>query len=211
MSRSIPNRFLNSIQTLANDWRILTCFLSLLFGLSFAATVLTFLRVEQSYDRWSPDGDRIYRLETTLNIPGRAPLKTVSAAGPIKEAAESAIGGVEEVVRLLEQDQIVMIGTQSRTVKVQFSDPNILEFFGIPTFPENAISALNSPNKVLISDQLAADLFGNEDPVGRVLVFRDTRTLEVAGTIGWRSWLRRCCVQAGRPGRRLMPFTWRRT
>jgi putative ABC transport system permease protein len=62
-----------------------------------------------------------------------------------------------------------------------YSDSNFFKFYGWKLLTGNPDNVLNAPNKVVISAKKAKELFGNEDPVGKVLTLELTHILTVTG------------------------------
>ncbi|HEY1055393.1 MAG TPA: FtsX-like permease family protein, partial [Emticicia sp.] len=65
-----------------------------------------------------------------------------------------------------------------------FADPSILKIFTIPMVKGNPVTALNAPEKIMLSESYAKKYFGNEDPIGKVLKANgmgNPRALEVTG------------------------------
>ena len=62
-----------------------------------------------------------------------------------------------------------------------FSDSNFFKFYGWKLLTGNPDNVLNAPSTVVISAKKAKELFGNEDPVGKVLTFELTNILTITG------------------------------
>src|SRR6185295_15547672 len=59
---------------------------ALAVGLASFIAIILFVRDELSYDKWIPKAERVYRLHTRYDFPGRAPLLTTSSTGPAMAA-----------------------------------------------------------------------------------------------------------------------------
>jgi putative ABC transport system permease protein len=62
-----------------------------------------------------------------------------------------------------------------------FSDSNFFKFYGWKLLIGNPENVLNAPSKVVISAKKAKELFGNEDPVGKILTLELSQVLTVTG------------------------------
>src|ERR1035437_5757126 len=62
-----------------------------------------------------------------------------------------------------------------------FSDSNFFKFYGWKLLTGNPDNVLNAPGNVVISSKKAKELFGNEDPVGKVLTLELTNVLTITG------------------------------
>ena len=68
-----------------------------------------------------------------------------------------------------------------RETNAAYADPNLFEFFSIPLITGEPNSVLSSPNAIVISSATAKKYFGNDDPMGRVLILNDSESFTVTG------------------------------
>lgn len=143
----------------------------LAIGLSAALAIFIYASYHQSFDRFHPNADRIFRLLTidrALGVSSSEVGITTPAAGP---TAFRQIPGVEAQVRVLDQGQN-LLRVEDRSIYAErfaYADSNFFQFFNFPLKSGNPASVLRAPNKVLLSESLAAKLFPNNDPVGQQL------------------------------------------
>ena len=66
-----------------------------------------------------------------------------------------------------------------------FVDSNFFELFTLPLIQGNAKTALMEPNTIVITKALAAKYFGKEDPMGKIISFKDGKNAacKVTGVI----------------------------
>jgi putative ABC transport system permease protein len=64
-----------------------------------------------------------------------------------------------------------------------FTDPSFLQMFSFPLVEGNAASALKDPNDIVITQRLAAKLFGTTDPMGKVLASPTGDNFTVTGVM----------------------------
>src|SRR6185312_8988545 len=68
--------------------------------------------------------------------------------------------------------------------ELAFVDPNFFSIFTLPLLEGNAATALQQPNSIIISKEIAKKYFGNEDPLGKTLSFPDNHAVfKVTGLI----------------------------
>ena len=60
-------------------------------------------------------------------------------------------------------------------------DPDFLKMFTIPFLKGNPDNALDDPNSILLSEQVALKLFDTSDPIGQTLTYNTSLDLKVAG------------------------------
>src|SRR4030095_3999347 len=79
---------------------------------------------------------------------------------------------VEDYCRLIDAD--VLLSNDARNVKFEeekgyFADPSVLSMFGVKLVKGNPKTALDAPDKIVLSEETAKKYFGNEDPLGKRL------------------------------------------
>ncbi len=146
--------------------------LGLAIGIAACITILLYVQDELSYDRHHEKADRIYRIWTHARIGGNDMELALSAA---PEAA--AI--LEEYPDVVMSTRIGFIGgfpvmrygdftfSEERYV---MADSSIFDVFDIPLILGNPKTALTQPNTMVISESTAKRYFGDENPMGKVMV-----------------------------------------
>ncbi|SDS75238.1 putative ABC transport system permease protein [Gillisia sp. Hel1_33_143] len=142
--------------------------LGLSAGLASFIIVLLYLNYELSYDSWSPELEKVYRVGMKdkggiqNNTP--APLASFFAEKyPKIEAATSMQGAGEyEVIISTDEKQIYHNGFAS-------ADSLFLKVFPYHLIQGDRNTALNAPNSVIISEELAEKLFGSTNPMGQTV------------------------------------------
>ena len=69
----------------------------LALGLAGCLLSLGYVRYEQSYDSWLPDGDRIYQVQTTIHPPGQPAVHSQASSFPLDERLPDGFAEVEAV------------------------------------------------------------------------------------------------------------------
>jgi len=155
-----------------------------IFGLTvgLAAAILVFLwiRDESSYDRFNRRADRIYRVVTIDASGGDNPYFAVT---PIA-LAPAAKAGIPEILRAARLTAGVTklfrgdVGIDERGLMVS---PDFLDIFSLELLAGDRAGALSSPERILISEDLARRHFGSEDPLGQTLRTRSGMECIVSG------------------------------
>ncbi|HEV2481310.1 MAG TPA: FtsX-like permease family protein [Puia sp.] len=152
------------------------------FGLAAAMSVgmliILMLADEKSHDQFNVKKDRIYRIlchRPDFRHPYATspfPLATVLGKGyPIIERATHLVMGVGGDARY---------GQQNVTMTGYFADTAFFEVFSYGLERGDRNTALTQPNSMVITHAMARRLFGDEEPVGKVVAFSD-RGLTVFG------------------------------
>jgi putative ABC transport system permease protein len=141
-------------------------------AVSFAAAILIglYVRDEYSFERFIPDYQRVYRLEFDLTLPGQKPRPsngTVSTAAAnfridFPEAEQVARLGVAGVT--LKQGQAV---TRER---VAWADTGFFKIMALPVLAGDANAALEAPDGLVLTREMARKYFGQDAPIGRTIL-----------------------------------------
>ncbi len=138
-------------------------------GMSCCILIMLFVQDELSYDRFHENADRIYRITSHWEREGREfhYATTRSQMGPdlIQEIPE-----ITNAVRLVKHNWFVVEFEEKRlTTDPTFADPSLFEVFTFPLIRGSKENALAEPNNVVISESFAEKIFGDQDPMGKVL------------------------------------------
>ncbi len=154
----------------------------LAFGLAAVILIGLFVQDELNYDKWIPEAERIYKLETTFNIPGREPLGMAMTQGAAAPALANHFPGIEEAVRIMADNGItVKRDDQSFTENVFYVDDNFFRVFDLPMVAGNREEVLSKNTAVIISEDMAKKYFGGNDALGKTLIIGDDITYDVVG------------------------------
>lgn len=138
-------------------------------GLTCAIFVVLFIRDELSYDKWIPDTRNLYRVELTINIPDRGPLRTASIPYPMPAAMRDQIPGVTGMTRYFVRGVTLTSSDRQYTQQVAVVDPGFFQLIRLPLMRGNRGSLLQQPDSVVLSQSAAREYFGGADPIGRTL------------------------------------------
>lgn len=167
-----------------------------IFGLAVAMSVVMLLVLmladQHRYDQFHPRKDRVYRILSSTPTGRQAyatspfPLASALRDYPIVEQTTFLSPGVGGDV-LYEQKLAEMKG--------YFAEPAFFKMFGFELEKGSVANALTNPNSIVISNELALQLFGSEEPVGKVVEFSDRQLpfpIEVDGNgappVAWGSF-----------------------
>lgn len=143
-------------------------------GLAVCLLIMLYIFDELSYDHHHKDADRTYRL---AYVTGTGDSWSAQPA-PVAFALKAEMPEVDQVTRLLKipnMDKILLQYERSQDTR-RFSESNGYyvdsTFFQLFTYDfshGNAMTALSEPNSLVISESIAAKMFGTEDPIGKPL------------------------------------------
>ncbi|MBU2491034.1 MAG: ABC transporter permease [Bacteroidetes bacterium] len=155
-----------------------------IFGLSIgiASVLLISMLViyEMSFDQFHENKSRIFRVYTETHRP-EGEFVMACVMFPFAPAAEEEIPEIEHAVRFCESSQLVANGDKKFYEKLIYTDENIFNVFSFPLKYGDKEKALSQKNTVVISEKIAEKYFGNENPVGKTLLFLNKDNYKVAG------------------------------
>ncbi len=146
-----------------------------MFGLATGMTtcmlIMLYVVDESSYDKHHQDGHTLYRI--AAEVKGE---KWVAAPAPMAEALKRDFPEVVQSARLLRFPGAEKMLLKYEQNQKQFFENNAYyvdsTFFQLFTYEfkfGDIRSALNGPNTIVISEEVATKFFGNENPVDKVL------------------------------------------
>ena len=157
----------------------------LALGLTLFILIMLYVSNEFSYDKFNKNLHRIYRVENE----GRTQVSMAPAIG--KEIAER-IPGVQKVVRFkFRWDYLVKYqppGSQAITESIMlprfgWADPAVFDVFTLPFTAGNPKTALESPYSLVLTESVSKRLFGNENPIGKIVKVNNTDDYKVTGVM----------------------------
>ena len=144
--------------------------LGLAVGLACALVIALFIVHELSYDKYHEHHDQIYRLGLDGRFSGQES-RMASTAPPIGPAMAEEFPEVENFLRMHIWDETVIqiedrFYTEDHLAMV---DSTFFDFFSIPLLRGNKETALTEPFSVVLTETTARRLFGDEDPMDKLL------------------------------------------
>jgi putative ABC transport system permease protein len=157
--------------------------LGLSIGMASAAIILLWVQNEVSYDRFHEKDKRLYEIwENDLRDGGLqsgVPTQQLLAPSLKKDYPE-----IENTARI-GWNEYVLFAYQNKSVKVNgtWADPSFLTMFSFPLLKGDPKTALLDPHSIVITQSAAKKLFGNDDPMGKVVKFDNQENFTVTGLL----------------------------
>jgi len=157
----------------------------LALGLTLFILIMLYVNNELSYDKFNKNMSRIYRIENQE----RTQVSMAPAVG--KEIAER-IPETREVVRFkFDLDYLIKYqppGSQEIRESIMlprfgWADPGVFEVFTLPFTAGNPKTALESPFSLVLTESVSKRLFGNENPIGKMVKVNNTDDYKVTGVM----------------------------
>ncbi len=163
-----------------------------IFGLSLAIAcsllLYLFISYHLSFDRYHKNASRTFRVLNELHFEKTLHEKGASIA--MYRALRSGVANVSNAAVILSNYTFtVTVNDLSKTERrfkeeknVALVSPEWFKMFDYKWISGNA-SELNLPNTAVITQKQSVKYFGNEDPVGKVLVFENRQPVKIVGLL----------------------------
>ncbi len=158
--------------------------LGLSIGIAVCFVIMLFVKDELSFDRFNENADRTVRIVFKANING-GKIYEGNVMPPVAAALKNDYAEVEEATRL-KPDGKPKISYQNKTFKeanAAFADPNFFKVFSYKFLKGDPATALQLPNTVVITKEIAARFFGNEEPLGKILNYSEGGLFKVTAVV----------------------------
>ena len=157
----------------------------LAIGLTTCLLIVLFVLDELRYDRHFPKANQIYRMGLSGKLNGQV-VDAPRVGPPTAQAMRNDYPEVLAATRLRRWGE-PFIRYGDRTFKEKalvYVDSNFFRVFELPFLKGDPRTALLEPNSIIITQEAARKYFGNADPMGQVLEFKDWgRTYKVTGLL----------------------------
>lgn len=152
-------------------------------GIAATLLILIYVSNELSYDRFHQSADRIHRITFMAKLQGTE-VHGANTAAPIAEAMQREIPEVEEAVRFGQWRTMPMSYDHKNFTEQNFlvADSNFFKFFSFSLIQGDPNTALKGPDKIVITEEVARRYFGDENPIGKIMLRgSERRASEVTG------------------------------
>lgn len=161
----------------------------LAIGLSCFVLISLYIKDEASFDRMHTKADRIFRMHEILESEGVGE-RSASLPFPVAEALRIDYPDqVQEAVRFFNfQSPALALSTVDHEKefyesRLFFTDSSFFKVFDFNLIKGDQKTALVHTNTIVITESMAKKYFGDENPMGKILVFQGEHNLMVTGVI----------------------------
>lgn len=164
----------------------------LAIGLCISMVIAFYVRDDLTFDRFHDHAESIYRTMITRDVEGEGARVSAITSGPLLPAAKNELPEVLGATRVTSfGEQLIArrgTGTTENEETNQVSamslvtDPGFFDVFSFKIL-KGDVSALATPNGILLTPETARALFGEDDPMGQPLQIRPVKDAYVAGIV----------------------------
>ena len=148
--------------------------LGLAIGIATCLIIMLFVNNELGYDRYNQKANRMVRVYFQGNVQGEK-MKESNVMPPVAQTLKKDFPEVQEATRLRDYGtpKLVYGDKTFREDALAFVDSNFFQVFTLPLIEGDAKTALLEPNSMVVTKAIAQKYFGNEDPIGKLIAFKD--------------------------------------
>lgn len=161
--------------------------IGLSLGMVASLLILQYVKYERSYDTFHSKASDVYRIQYNQWQSGKLRFECAAAVPAVGPALKNNFPEVKAFTRLFPVSGIASYESPDRGVisfreeKMQITDPAVFDVFDFKLLKGDKITALQGPNKTVISQSAAKKYFGEEDPIGKTISWDGNRKFEVTG------------------------------
>ncbi|MCC6287595.1 MAG: ABC transporter permease [Chitinophagaceae bacterium] len=147
--------------------------IGLAVSMSVCFLIILIIADQKSYDRFHVNKDRIYRIETVGKNGNE--MRVASSALPLADVLRRNYTGIEASAALVKKiGGDIVYNDKIASGGGYFTDGNLFKVMDFKLKQGNAQTALENPFSLVISEELASQLFSNDNAIGKTIKFNDT-------------------------------------
>jgi len=169
----IKNFFVISLRNLLKRKGYTTLnILGLTIGITCCLLIFQYVSYERSYDTFQKNSSRIVRIRLDEYKQGKLLWQSATSYPAFGPLMKKDYPEVENYCRLIDDE--LLLSNDAKNVKFSekkgyFADPSSISMLGVDLAAGNNATALDAPNKIIISQSMARKYFGATDVVGKTL------------------------------------------
>ncbi|UII26215.1 ABC transporter permease [Fulvivirga maritima] len=165
--------------------------LGLSLGIACSVVLLMLAQYSNTFDDFQVNKDRIYRLVNSSDGAGGERDYTPGVPGPLPDAIKEDFSEFEKVifVRNMYGTKLVTVNADSdrptyfelKQERLAFTEPGYFDLFTVAWKQGDMTSALEGPDKVVLSESVAKKFFPDGDALGKTIVYNKDSQLKITG------------------------------
>jgi ABC-type antimicrobial peptide transport system permease subunit len=155
----------------------------LAIGMASAILILLWIQNEVGYDRFHKNTRQIYQVWNNSKADGK--IRSGTATPEIMAPGlKDDILEVEATSRISWGDSYLFsVGDKNLKAQGNLVDAPFLTMFSFPLLKGDAKTALEDPYSIVLTERLAKNIFGDEDPMGKLIKIENDENYKVSGVL----------------------------
>ncbi|HKO80229.1 MAG TPA: ABC transporter permease [Chitinophagaceae bacterium] len=155
----------------------------LAIGMATAMLILLWIQHEVSYDNFHEKKDRLYQVWNRYTTDGKTGCWN-NTPKPMASAISQDYPEVEGTARVNFLPPVkIASGDKQFYGRGRIVDSTFLKMFTFPAVKGNMVTALNDVSSIVLTEKLAKSIFGNDDPIGKILKLDNTDNFKVSAVV----------------------------
>lgn len=157
----------------------------LTFGITCFLLIGLYLFDELTFDQQHSKASRIYRAIQHRKTPTED-LTIAAASYKVSEESKKQISEIENTARIARSGRANLTNPENKHVFVETiacGNAGLMELFDFPTVDGDSRSALKEPNSIILVEELAMQLFGTTQVVGKMVDFEVDKPLKITAVL----------------------------
>ncbi|MEO3408463.1 ABC transporter permease [Mucilaginibacter sp. CAU 1740] len=160
--------------------------LGLAAGMAVALMIGLWVVNEYSYDRFLPNYEQLYQVEQHFTTQHDGEHTQTALSLPLAEVLRKEIPGIK---RVAETDWVgmqwhdLLVGDKKLYLAGGSAHPDFLQIFKYPFIKGSAKDVFTQPNSIILNESTAKALFGDADPINKIVRYDNSQNLKVTGVI----------------------------
>jgi putative ABC transport system permease protein len=152
-------------------------------GMVVALMIGLWIYSQYSYDRFLPAYDRLYQVKLNFNYNGQVQTQTGASLPMIAELRKN-YPEVKYATETNWKSTITLIAGEKKINRYGLAvGEDFLKMFPYPMIKGNAATALSDQHSIIIAENVAKALFGDADPINKVVSIDNKDNLKVTGVM----------------------------
>jgi putative ABC transport system permease protein len=150
-------------------------------GMASFMLISLWIKHEIYFEQFHENRNSLYRVYTNVKEEGRFSTANTTPV-PLAEVLKTDFS---EVVSVCRTSWVTNHLLQHKDKKITaggiFTDPEFLRMFSFPLLKGNEATVLTDPNSIVLTEEFAVELFGNLDPINKIIRLDDKHNYRVTG------------------------------
>ncbi len=154
----------------------------LAIGMACCILILLWVQDELSFDHFHENADNIYRVIQDINFTDHSTTWTITQ-GPLGPSLKEDFPEIINATRITDRGFRLTYDDKSYDEEVGMADGSIFEMFTFPLVKGDPATALSDPFSIVLTEEMAAKYFRDEDPIGKTIKADNQWDFQVTGVM----------------------------
>jgi len=156
----------------------------LALGMACTILIYSFIESEVSYDKFFNNSDRIYRARLHAKM-GESEFNMANSPAVLAGTLLEEFPQIDNVTRLVKIDPIYFKNNDDviKEEHLIYADSSFFSIFSVEMIQGDPVTALNSPNSIVLTEESSIKYFGNLNSIGKVLITDTGESYHVTGVV----------------------------